>query len=136
DADRIDVRVVRANFRIIFGYVAEATHHQTAGFAQHIWFFDQRDALAPGFLGKLERLFANVGATLLAHDASREGDIFQTGFVFPLLHLRIGAQRGINRFWQREKLHAAVHAFGIFAEHNLIDSDVLSAGIGDLTTAI
>ena len=106
---------------ITFGHVVEATHHQAAGFAQHIRFLDQRDAFASGFLGELERLFADVGATLLAHDASGERDVFQARFVFPRLHLRIGAERGVNRFRQREKLDAAVHAFGVFTEHDLID---------------
>ena len=61
---------------IILGHILEATHHQAAGLAQHIWFFDQRDAFASGFLGEIECLFANVGATLLAHDAGGERDIF------------------------------------------------------------
>ena len=112
---------------IVFGHVAEATHHQAAGLAQHIRFLDQRDAFASGFLGVLERLFANVRATLHAHDASGERDVFQARLVFPLLHLRIRAERGVNRFRQREKLDAAVHAFGIFAEHDLIDRDVFAA---------
>ena len=129
-------RVVRPNLGIVFGHVAEATHHQAAGFAQHIRFLDQRDAFASGFLRELERLFANVRATLLAHDPGGESDVFKACLVFPLLHLRIGAQRGVNRFRQWEKFNAAVHAFGIFSEHDLIDRNILAAGIRDLCATI
>jgi hypothetical protein len=135
-ADGVDVRVVGANVGIIFGHVAETTHHQTAGLAQHIWFLDQRNAFAPGLFGEFERLFANVGATLFAHDARGKRDVFQVCLVFPFFHLRVRAQRCVNRFRQREKLDAAVHAFGIFTEHNLVDRDIFSARISDLAAAI
>ena len=113
----------------------EATHHQAAGFAQHVWFFDQRHAFAAGFLGEFERLFANVSATLLAHDASGERDVFKACFVFPFLHLRIRAQRGVNRFRQREKLNAAVHSLGVFPEHDLVDRHIFAARIRDFVAA-
>src|SRR5205823_3005806 len=93
----IDVRVIGTNVRITLGYFFEAAHHQAARFAQHIRFFDQRHALAIGFPGELEGLFANVRATLLAHDASGERYILES-FFLPLLHLRIGAERRVNRF--------------------------------------
>ena len=73
---------------------------------------------------------------MLAHDAGGESDIFQSGLLFPRLHLWIGAKRGINRLGQREKLDTTVHAFGIFAEHHLIDRDVRAAWISDLGAAI
>ena len=133
--NRVDVRVVGADIGIILGDILEATHHQAAGLAQHIRLFDQRDAFATGFLGELECLFADVSATLLAHDASGERDVFQSRFVFPLLHFRVCAQRGVNRFWQRKKFHAAVHALGVFSEHDLIDRHIFAAWIRDLVAA-
>ena len=96
--NRVDVRVVGANIRITLRDVLEATHHQAAGLAQHIWFFDQRDAFATGFLGEFERLFTNVSATLFAHDTGRERNVLQSGLIFPRLHFRVCAQRGVNRF--------------------------------------
>ena len=79
-------------------------------------------------------MLANVGTTLLAHDPSGERDILES-LVNPLLHFRIGAERGVNRFRQREKFDAAVHPFGIFAEHNLIDRHILAARVGDFVAA-
>ena len=72
---------------------------------------------------------------MLAHDAGGERDVFQSGLIFPLLHLRVCAQRGVNRFWQREKLDAAVHSLGVFPEHNLIDWHIFAAWIRDLVAA-
>ena len=96
----------------------------------------KRDAFPSGFLGELESLLANVSTTLPAHDAGGERDIFQASLVFPLLHLRVRAQRGVNWLGKRKELDPAVHAFGIFAKHHLIDRDVFAAGIGDLISAI
>ena len=52
---------------------------------------DQCHTLASGLFGVLERLFANVRATLHAHDPGGERDVLKSCLVFPLLHLRIGA---------------------------------------------
>ena len=133
--NRVDVRVVGADIGIILGDILEATHHQAAGLAQHIRLFDQRDALATGFLCEFECLFANVGATLLAHNASGKRDIFLSRLIFPLLHFRVCAQRGVNRFWQRKKFHAAVHALGVFSEDDSIDRYIFAARVCDLVTA-
>ena len=81
--------------------------------------------LRPRLLRILEGLFANVRTALHAHDARGERDVVQALFL-PRLHFRIGAQRGVNRFRQREELHAAVAAFGIFAEHDLIDLHIFA----------
>ena len=96
----------------------------------------KRDAFASGFLGEFESLLANVSTTLPAHDPGGERDVFQSSLVFPLLHLRVRAQSGVNWLGKRKELDSAVHAFGIFAKHNLIDRDVFAAGIRDLIPAI
>ena len=44
------------------------------------------------------------------------------GFIFGFAHRAV-----YTGFRQREELDAAVHAFGVFAEHDLIDQDVLAA---------
>src|SRR5207249_10470813 len=77
----------------------------------------------------------NIRASLHAHDACGERDILEA-LLLPLLHLRIRAQRGVNRLRQWEKLDAAVHALGIFTEHNLIDGHVRAARVRYLVTAI
>jgi hypothetical protein len=80
-------------------------------------------------------LFADVGGTLVAHDASGKCDIFQSRLIFPLFHFRVRAQRGVNLFRQREKLDAAVHPLGVFSKHDLIDRHIFATGIRDLVTA-
>src|SRR5262249_58990010 len=67
-ADRVDVRVVRANVGITFRDVFETAHHQSTGFTLHVRLFNQRHAFAAGLLRELERLFADAGATLHAHN--------------------------------------------------------------------
>src|SRR5204863_9163242 len=81
-----------------------------------------------------EGLVANAGATRLPHDASRERDVF-AALVDPLLHLRIRAERRVTRLRQREKLDAAMRAFGVFAKRDLIDRDAFAARIRDLVSA-
>jgi hypothetical protein len=84
----------------------------------------------------LKRLFADVGATLHAHDASGQRDVFQSRLVFPLLHFRIRAKRRVDLFRQRKKFHAAVHAFGVFSKHDLINWNVFAARVRDLVATI
>ena len=55
-------------------------------------------------------------------------------FHFFIFGLR--TERGVNRFRQREKLDAAVHALGVFAEHDLIDRHIFAARVRDLVAAI
>src|SRR5205814_8130114 len=99
-------------------------------------FLDQRDAFPAGFLGEFESLLANVSTTLPAHDPGGERDVFQSSLVFPLLHLRVRAQGGVNWLGKRKELTPAVHAFGVFAKYHLIDRDVFATGIGDLVSPI
>src|SRR5437667_9622537 len=99
-------------------------------------FLNQRDAFTYGFFGVIKGFFADVRATLHAHDASGKRDVFQPSFVLPFLHFWIRTQRGVNRLGQRKKFHAAVHPFGIFTEHDLIDWNVFFARVRDFVAAI
>src|SRR5207253_10303433 len=130
-----DVHRVGLNFWVILCHVAETARHQTTGLAQHIWFLDERHAFAAGFLRVIESFFTNISASLHAHDACGERDILKA-LLLPLFHLRISAQGGVNRFRQRKELNAAIHALGIFPEHDLIDRYIFPAWVRDLVPAI
>jgi hypothetical protein len=77
------------------------------------------------FLGELERLFANIGAALLAHNPRRERDVFQAGLSF---HFFVFGCRAVYRFRQRKEFDAALHALGIFTEYDLIDGHIWPLG--------
>jgi len=116
-ADRVDVRVIGADVGIILGYVLEATHHQAAGLAQHIWFLDQRDAFATGFLCVLERFFADIRATCLLMMRVESAMFSSPALSF---HFFISGLRTTRCKppLATEKFHAAVHTLGVFPEHD------------------
>ena len=134
-ADRIDVRFISPDVRIALGDFAEAACHQTACLAKYVWLLDQCDAFSAIFVGEFERLLADACASLLADNASRQGDILKP-LRLPWFHLWICAKSVVDIFGQWEEFDAAVHAFGIFAEDNLVDRHISTTWIRDRVASV
>jgi len=62
--------------------------------------------------------------------------MFSNPAVFPLLSSSGSRTGRVNWLGKPERTRPAVHAFGIFAKHHLINRDVFAAGIRDLYSPI